>query len=558
MPAIRRAQALRTGAAALAVTALTVTGLGVPHAASAAPESTSEAAPAVSPLLPKGSAWLSKQLTGGLIHSSYDIGEGPVDYIDYGLSIDVARTLHEVGQQPAAVTAVADAMARDQKKYTEPGWGTIVAAGAVAKTALLAQDAGRDAADFGGQDLIGTLEQRVADSGATRGRLSDELDPTDQWAADYANTFGQAYAVEALAAADSPETQAATDFLLLQQCAAGGFRQSFSEPEAADQSCAGSSDSTVNVDATALAVSSLQERKSDPAVAAALGRATTWLLGQQQPDGAFSDNADHPASANSTGLAAVALAEQGEQKAAAEAGVWIGRHQVNNVGACTTYPNRVNGAIALNDGALDALDDGVDATDELAQWRRSASQALPALRYAPAASGPIKAKLTPASTFLKAGSTQKIKVTGLAATDEVCVDSGAGKAGRDSARPSGSAATASVKVPNKTGAVTIRVASVYGATSTVRVTTLAAKKLNVTAKGKVKRGARQAVTIKGLKPGEKAKVKLGGKTVAQGKAGASGKFVGRFTVKVKPGKHKVKGIGQFSTRTGTATFRVVR
>ena len=66
--------------------------------------------------------------------------------------------------------------------------------------------------------------------------------------------------------------------------------------------------------------------------------------------------------------------------------------------------------------------------------------------------------------------------------------------------------------------------------------------------------------MKLTKLGAKEKVKLfvDGKLVAKGKANKLGVFKGHFVARFAVGAHKLKVVGEFKNRVGTATFRVTR
>ena len=303
----------------------------------------------------KAAGWLAKQLTGGLVHNDV------YDFDDYGLTADTATALIAVGGQRKAARQAERALARHVDSWTTGvDFGSSdVYAGSVAKAAVFAISAGADPRAFGGVDLVARLADRVSTADGIRGRLQDGTEGTD-----YANTLGQAYAVAALSEAGDGRAADAVSFLLEQQCSPGFFRLYFADASAEDQSCDGAAsaaDRAADTDASAIALVSLQsiERPSTQ-VKQARKAALRWLVGQQKANGSFGGGPTTKASnANSTGLAAWALADGGKCRPAKKAAGWLRKLQ------------KKNGAVAYNRKAFRA---GIDA-DTRDQWRRATSQA---------------------------------------------------------------------------------------------------------------------------------------------------------------------------------------
>jgi LPXTG-motif cell wall-anchored protein len=272
----------RAASAVLAVT--TSLALSAP-AALAAPTTTDDPVAAAA-------GWLASQLVEG---ERVETTFGDDTYPDQGLTADTVFALAGAGVAADAITAATDWLETQLDAYT--GTGEEVYAGATAKLALVAVTTGRPATSFGGQDLVARLEGR--DDG---GRYRD----ASEWG-DFSNTITQSLGVLALHRVDgAAPSDAAVGYLAAQACDDGGF------PEALEVDAAAC---TSNVDATGFAVQALLPFAStDPAAADAAGAAVTWLLGQQGDDGSFG-GPDSPANANSTGLAAAALAAAGEDAA---------------------------------------------------------------------------------------------------------------------------------------------------------------------------------------------------------------------------------------------------
>ena len=362
---------------ALAALALTVTACGSSEGSPSSDAGSGASSPAPAhdtTALALGARWLGSQVTEGTVRNEqYGID-------DTGLAVDVALALHGVGEQEATVQAVSDRLAEDVATYTAPGFGTLTSAGATAKAVVLAEAVGADPSSYGGTDLVDQLERTVADGGPAAGRIQDVLDPKERSAADYANVVGQAYAVQGLAAADSPEAGAATDFLLAQQCSGGWFRLDFSkDATSADQSCDADPSSKPDLDTTSFALRALRADDSAPVVEAR-DSALAWLKQQQAKDGSFGGSGAGTPNTNSTGLAGTALGEAEDTAGAERAATWVfGRQAVD----CQSFPPAVRGAIAYDDAGLATAARRGISVKAADQFRRASAGALPVLRWLP-------------------------------------------------------------------------------------------------------------------------------------------------------------------------------
>ena len=530
---------LRRGLATLATSALTLGVLAVSAPAQAAGTTDPQPARATA-------AWLVKNLNSQhLVEITSEYGTST----SYGTTIDLANALSAVGGHEATVSRIADAIAANLDSYA--GEGADVYAGSTAKALDLFLRDGR-----GASDVVQRLEGTVTASGAARGRLVD----VSQWG-DYANTIGQAFAAKALSAAKSTRADDVTDFLLQQQCTDGFFRLDFARqpmddkyyaaPDlTSDQSCDGAAtavDPAQGADTTALvAIQTAALAKGDPEVKAALTRAAAWLKKQQKADGSFVDP-DNGANANTTGLAGWALAELGEDAAAAKAASWLRARQV--VGACAPAALKSDaGAVAYDDlawtnGAKWGLAEALDRS----QWVMAGVQAVPALLAAPAATAKDTVSLP---KFAQAGSTVTAKVQGLAAGEPACATGAVAK------QLLGTGGTLSLALARaKAGTRTFAVSSAAG-TVRASVTVLGKKKLTVKLAKKAKLGTKQTVTVKGLAAGEKVTLKVKGKKVSTGKASKKGTFTKKVKVGSKRGTVKVSVVGQYKNRTGSAKVKV--
>lgn len=534
---------LRRGIGLLAVPALAATAVAaVPAPAQAA---TVDPAP-----VQQGSAWLAAQLTGGLVHNNQ------YGFDDLGLSVDVALAADAV-DGAATVSAVSDALAprvQDYTTYYVTAEKTHVSPGSIAKAAVLALLADEDPRAYGGQNLVAQLEDRVSTETADRGRISDVFFPEEPFEADFANTIGQSFAARALDAAGGDEVAEVTDFLLLQQCEEGFFRLDLGADAAA--TCDADAAAVASTDVTALAVLNLQGLTDDPEVKAAVDAAVAWLGSTQRADGSFgSDGQIAVSNANSTGLAGWALGEVGTTAAAERAATWLRSVQAADPAQCATALTSATGAIAYGPAELGAARVAGITAATRDQFRRATAQALPALRWAPAAK-PQPAVL-PSSPFVKAGAKQKLHTDGAAPGETVCF-SGPGTSVLSTADRAGHAAV-TVTLPKGTADRRYTASTARGTVGAVIVRVLDAKRLKTgAAKKRVERGAKQRVVVRGLARGERVVVRVAGKRVDSGKATRKGVFTARFKATGKPGKRAVKVVGQFGDRTGRTTFRVVR
>jgi hypothetical protein len=369
--------------------------------------STYDPAPAKS-----GAAWLSDQVTDGLVHNEQ------YDFDDIGLSIDVALGLDAADKLPAVVKEITKAVAKNVASYT--AFAPSVYAGPTAKAAVLALSQDKNPHAFGGVDLVAQLEARVATAAPNTGRIEDAFDPTVKNSGDYANVIGQAYAAQALSLVGSAKATSATAFLLAQQCDKGYFRQYFTKDKArTDQSCQGAprAERGASTDATALAVLALQDVKGSKAKKA-VKRAVAWLEDTQLGSGGFTDTGktSTASNTNSTGLAGWALGETGATDAAALAAAAVRAQQVV-ANPCSQKLAKHVGAIAYDFDTLTA-GQGAGITKKTSdQWRRASAQALPVLRWAPRATGDLTVS---APSTVAVGKPWTIRLTGVAAGERVC------------------------------------------------------------------------------------------------------------------------------------------
>jgi hypothetical protein len=414
----------RVGAAALGG-ALLAGGLAAPAHAH---DETDKTAKAI------GAGWLNGRLGDGLLHAAYDGGSGPVDYADYGGTVEAAYALDAVGRT-RRIPAITDAMAGTVDNYitgVDFGSPDDLYAGPTGKLLAFVSDLGGDAdpTAFGGTDLV----QRMEDLTTESGRIEDV-----SGFGDAANVFGQMWATRGLLNVDSPEAPAALDYLLSQQCADGHFPTYFDSCDPAGP------------DGTAFAIILLHDYAAgDPDVAAALAQGTDWLVDWQRRSGGLADD-NGVVNADSTGLGGWAFGLEGRTRAARKAAIWLRALQVAGR-PCDQRLARQRGAIAYDKAAFKA--GRAHGINRLAagQWQTVEAQALPALAYAPAADYEFGVA---APARLPAGGKVGVQVQGLAPGERACVGIGRrllAVKGRKDDLPF----NVRIDVPSKKGPVTVK------------------------------------------------------------------------------------------------------
>ena len=513
-------------------------------------------------------AYLSSQLDGGLLN--YD-NFGP--YTDFGGSIDAEVALDAIGGHSADIDAIGNAISSRLSDYTDyqyndddfsttpPTPGPLVegrSAGGTAKAIVGLQTAGLDPTTHPDGNLVTRLEGLVS----AEGRIADQVTRggVDYPEGDFANNFGQSFAVTALSRAGSSEAPAAAAFLAQQQCAdTGSFTQDFVVPSAA---CA--DPAAASVDATALAVSAFVPLYTDDTsgggAAYVLTKAVGFLQNAQRGNGGFGTTTGGAPNANSTGLATAALRQLATVNPtfdhyatplAVKGAAWLRAHQLDNVGSCTPYAAAELGAVAFDDAARDdAVTDGITTASE-GQFVKATAQSAEGLLSAP--SDPSVLKATGPTAYVADGSTSTVRVTGATPGSAVCLSSGKVQ---KSSSITGSVAF-SVKAPAKTATTTFTFTGVDGSPATATIKSLGAKTLGLRVRAKVSRGGTQRAIVTGLAVGEKVSVRSGA-TTKSGVADAKGVFNVTFKASTITGTKTVTVVGQFADRTASTKFTVVR
>ncbi|MFN2318767.1 MAG: hypothetical protein ABR500_03695 [Dermatophilaceae bacterium] len=302
--------------------------------------------------------YLQQQLTDGGNHFSVESDFGP--YVDYGVTADAILALAAAGTGQAGARPATAYLAGNVVGYTGFGDPDEVYAGPVAKLLNVAVVQGVNPRDFGGTDLVATLEALEVESG----RFSD-----DSEFGDYSNTFGQSLALIGLKRAGVNPSAASIDFLGEQQCPGGGFQLYMDDAPCTD-------DANSDPDATALAVQALIAVDGG---SARINAGLDYLSSKQGTDGGVGGGAPQTApNANSTGLAGQAFLAGGRTAQAALASDYIVGLQYG----CES-PEDLRGGIAYDPAALaEQKAKGADAVP-VDQDRRSTTQALLALAGTP-------------------------------------------------------------------------------------------------------------------------------------------------------------------------------
>lgn len=469
----------------------------------------------------------------------------------WGASIDAALALDAVPGHQARVDAITGALADHITDYvTGEGFGDAGStyAGPTSKAAYYAAAVGEDPTAFGGDDLIARLEATVQ----TSGRVEDI-----SLYGDYANVFGQVFAARALTDQASDQAPAVVDFLLAQQCSAGWFRLDFTRTSdgdvmtpdpATDAGCDDDAGSVPSVDATALAVITLQSlATSDPDLAGALDDAVGWLVTEQRPNGSFDDGDRIGPNSNSTGLAGNAFIAAGQHEPAEAAAAWLRGLQLSGT-RCDGAAKQEVGAVAYDGADLrGAVEAGI--TDR-AKFARSVSQAIPALLVAPESTADLTFH---APSFFDGGGKARIRVSGLAHGEPGCV--GIGRFTRRVVGDADGRVVTRVRVPDRTGFVPLVVDTADNSVGAEWVA-LAATELGVDRRATVAPRGEQRVVVTGLWSGEHVVVRQDGDVVARGTATTRGRLVAEFKAPRAPGRHSVAVAGQFADRNNRVTYRV--
>ncbi|WP_419996955.1 hypothetical protein [Streptomyces boninensis] len=307
---------------------------------------------------------------------------------DWGLTVDTLMALKATGAEPDTATRITDALKVHVRDYNSlDAWGEKGqrVAGATAKLLYAAVITKSDPEKFGAYNLRQETLDLIAgsDKGLEDGRVKDKVNAPS---VDNSNTFGQSLAVLGLARSGGVP-QNAVDFLIDQQCSAGGFRlypYAFGGSAVTGDCDAENGKAVIDPDSTGMAVHALIAAADAgvPGAQAAADKGAKWLRQKQAANGSFGGSGPTAAAnTNSTGLAGQALAAAGHQAEADKAADWVAGHQLTEANGGKAKAEA--GAIAYNNDSLtSAQSDGIEDFQR-DQWRRATPQALLALAQVP-------------------------------------------------------------------------------------------------------------------------------------------------------------------------------
>ncbi|GAA2819723.1 prenyltransferase/squalene oxidase repeat-containing protein [Crossiella cryophila] len=330
---------------------------------------------------PEASRWLAGFLKDGLLPGVI----GP-EMPDHGLTLDALFALVATKTDPAAQQRMTGALERSVLDYIGNPWGgnpNERQGDQTAKALLGAVAAGVDPTDFGGVDLRQETLNLIA--GADAGAFAGELRDRDVQPKSETNLFGQSFAVLGLARSGGVP-QPVVDFLVKQQCAAGGFRLSWTSFGATGARCDEDPKAVLDPDSTGMAVQALltAARSGSTGAADAATKGLNWLESKQDEAGGIGGSGPTaPSNTNSTGLGGQALAAGGRTKAAERAAEFVRSHQLtkDNGGKAGAQA----GGIAWNRAQFEeAVKDGFpELPGAQDSWRRATAQALLTLAGVP-------------------------------------------------------------------------------------------------------------------------------------------------------------------------------
>jgi hypothetical protein len=303
--------------------------------------------------------WLEGQMTANGHHLKSGFTDENNDFQtfdDPGLTIDGLLAIAAAGRaNDAEAQATSTWMADNVDNYVSFGDPETLFAGALGKSIVYAVVYDEDYNDLDGHDLEADLRSRMQ----TNGRFTDQSTFNGQ-PSDFSNGITQALDVLALAATEDGAPAASVEYLLLQQCGNGGFRETLGDTKCTDNTKA-------SADATSFALMALDALDSTAPVDAALDGGADYLAASQHANGSFAGASGE--SANSTGLASAVLRGLGDAPRANKGATFVKSIQL------TTGSN--NGAILGNkDDYDDAVANGLDEQGKTLAARATAQGVL--------------------------------------------------------------------------------------------------------------------------------------------------------------------------------------
>ena len=311
--------------------------------------------PSSDPDVLASAGWLGRQLaaSNGVLGSTFDLGDGPVFFPDWGLTEDALFGLAAAGVGKDQIEATANKIWNSGEDYVGRA-GDTTSWKYVAKTALALQVAGLDPTKF-------------PDGGTTRNLLTELRSAMNADGSFGTGDFPltHALALFALARTEGGVPPASVTWLEDQQCEEGTNKGAYGF-----SGCNG-----VDIEGTALAVQALQAAGVSTGDAP-IADAASWIVGQQDARGGMPSSVG-VLNANSSGLGAQALLGIGQQAPAAKAAGFIGSLSVSctSLTSGTGFVDDDLGAIAYDEsGWVSAATGGI--ADNVGQWQRASAQAI--------------------------------------------------------------------------------------------------------------------------------------------------------------------------------------
>ena len=311
--------------------------------------------PSSDPDVLASAGWLGRQLatSNGVLGNTFDLGDGPVFFPDWGLTEDALFGLAAAGVGKDQIDATANKIWNSGEDYVGPP-GDSSSWKYVAKTAFALQVAGLDPTKF-------------PDDGTTRDLLTELRSAMNADGSFGTGDFPLAHALAlfALARTEGGVPPASVTWLEGQQCEKGTNKGAYGF-----SGCDG-----VDIEGTALAVQALQAA-GVPTGDAPIADAASWMVGQQDAQGGLPSSFGL-LNTNSSGLSAQAWLGIGQQAPAAKAAGFIGSLSVSctSLTSGTGFVDDDLGAIAYDESGWEAAATGGIA-DSVGQWQRASAQAL--------------------------------------------------------------------------------------------------------------------------------------------------------------------------------------
>jgi len=323
-------------------------------AAASMPSANAVAAPAITTDPAQAAAsWLAGRMVDSTHQPSpsgdhFEFNFNGTYYYDGGTTADTIYALAAAKVGATKVAAAMDSITAKIGEYTnvDGSQGASAFVGSAAKAALAAIIAGRDPKAIGGYDLIDTIVKgqcTAVSHPAAENNWADPECPAIGAGLNSYSSVAESFILLALARADVVPDATRLEYFLSLQCPDGGFTSLTTNANCAS-----------DVDATAYAMFALKALGGHDTE---LVKATTWLKSQANADGYFVSQGGP--NTDSTGLAAAALAQQGQDISVYTD--WLAGQQI--LDGPTFGPDAARGALLYQDdftpASIKATADGI-------------------------------------------------------------------------------------------------------------------------------------------------------------------------------------------------------